>query len=62
MDGLGVPAVLLSGNHEHIRRWRLQQSLSRTLLRRPELLENLALTGEQKQLLAEFVDSIKQDD
>ncbi|PKG57215.1 tRNA (guanosine(37)-N1)-methyltransferase TrmD [Shewanella sp. Choline-02u-19] len=62
MDGLDVPAVLLSGNHEHIRRWRLQQSLSRTLLRRPELLENLALTGEQKQLLAEFVDSIKQDD
>ncbi|QQX81469.1 tRNA (guanosine(37)-N1)-methyltransferase TrmD [Shewanella sp. KX20019] len=62
MDGLEVPAVLLSGNHEHIRRWRLQQSLSRTLLRRPELLENLALTGEQEKLLAEFVDSIKQDD
>ncbi|ACJ30448.1 tRNA (guanine-N1)-methyltransferase [Shewanella piezotolerans WP3] len=61
MDGLDVPAVLLSGNHEHIRRWRLQQSLGRTLLRRPELLENLALTGEQEQLLAEFVDSIKQD-
>ncbi|WOT04325.1 tRNA (guanosine(37)-N1)-methyltransferase TrmD [Shewanella youngdeokensis] len=62
MDGLDVPAVLLSGNHEHIRRWRLQQSLSRTLLRRPELLENLALTGEQEKLLAEFVDSIKKDD
>ncbi len=62
LDGLDVPAVLLSGNHEHIRRWRLQQSLGRTLLRRPELLENLALTGEQEKLLAEFVDSIKQDD
>ena len=61
MDGLDVPAVLLSGNHEHIRRWRLQQSLGRTLLRRPELLENLALTGEQEQLLAEFVDDIKRD-
>ena len=61
MDGLDVPAVLLSGNHEHIRRWRLQQSLGRTLLRRPELLENLALTGEQEQLLAEFVDDIKHD-
>jgi tRNA (guanine37-N1)-methyltransferase len=61
LDGLDVPAVLLSGNHEHIRRWRLQQSLGRTLLRRPELLENLALTGEQEQLLAEFVDDIKQD-
>ncbi|MDR8524763.1 MULTISPECIES: tRNA (guanosine(37)-N1)-methyltransferase TrmD [Shewanella] len=62
LDGLDVPAVLLSGNHEHIRRWRLQQSLGRTLLRRPELLENLALTGEQEQLLAEFVDTIQQDD
>ncbi|GIU16091.1 tRNA (guanine-N(1)-)-methyltransferase [Shewanella sp. c952] len=61
MDGLDVPAVLLSGNHEHIRRWRLQQSLGRTLLRRPELLENLALTGEQEKLLAEFVDDIKHD-
>lgn len=61
MDGLDVPAVLLSGNHEHIRRWRLQQSLGRTLLRRPELLENLALTGEQEKLLAEFVDDIKRD-
>ncbi|MCG9729963.1 tRNA (guanosine(37)-N1)-methyltransferase TrmD [Shewanella sp. Isolate13] len=62
LDGLDVPAVLLSGNHEHIRRWRLQQSLGRTLLRRPELLENLALTGEQEKLLADFVDTIKQDD
>lgn len=57
LDGLDVPAVLLSGNHEHIRRWRLQQSLGRTLLRRPELLENLALTDEQTKLLAQFVDS-----
>lgn len=57
LDGLAVPAVLLSGNHEHIRRWRLQQSLGRTLLRRPELLENLALTDEQTKLLAQFVDS-----
>ncbi|NRD73096.1 tRNA (guanosine(37)-N1)-methyltransferase TrmD [Shewanella sp. VB17] len=57
LDGLDVPAVLLSGNHEHIRRWRLQQSLGRTLLRRPELLENLALTDEQTKLLNQFVDS-----
>ncbi|GGN12757.1 tRNA (guanine-N(1)-)-methyltransferase [Shewanella putrefaciens] len=46
LDGLDVPAVLLSGNHEQIRLWRLQQSLGRTLLRRPELLQNLALTDE----------------
>jgi tRNA (guanine37-N1)-methyltransferase len=56
LDGLTVPAVLLSGNHEKIRRWRLQQSLGRTLLRRPELFENLALTDEQTTLLAQFVD------
>ncbi|QYJ89031.1 tRNA (guanosine(37)-N1)-methyltransferase TrmD [Shewanella halotolerans] len=57
LDGIDVPAVLLSGNHENIRRWRLQQSLGRTLLRRPELFENLALTDEQTKLLAEFVNT-----
>ncbi|MBQ4888631.1 tRNA (guanosine(37)-N1)-methyltransferase TrmD [Shewanella sp. MMG014] len=58
LDGVGVPAVLLSGDHEKIRLWRLQQSLGRTFLRRPELFENLALTGEQKTLLAEFVNNL----
>lgn len=57
LDGMVVPEVLLSGNHEHIRRWRLQQSLGRTLVRRPDLLENLALTDEQTKLLNEFVES-----
>ncbi|GAA5647001.1 tRNA (guanosine(37)-N1)-methyltransferase TrmD [Vibrio proteolyticus] len=55
LDGIEVPAVLKSGNHKDIRRWRLKQSLGRTWLRRPELLENLALTDEQEQLLAEFI-------
>jgi tRNA (guanine37-N1)-methyltransferase len=54
LEGMEVPAVLLSGNHAEIRRWRLKQSLGRTWLRRPELLENLALTEEQAKLLAEF--------
>ncbi|MBO2591928.1 tRNA (guanosine(37)-N1)-methyltransferase TrmD [Shewanella algae] len=58
LDGLDVPAVLISGNHEEIRRWRLQQSLIRTLQRRPELFENLALTDEQTTLLAQFVDAM----
>ncbi|EKT4489098.1 tRNA (guanine(37)-N(1))-methyltransferase [Shewanella algae] len=58
LDGLDVPAVLLSGNHEEIRRWRLQQSLIRTLQRRPELFEHLALTDEQTTLLAQFVDAM----
>lgn len=54
LEQMEVPAVLLSGNHAEIRRWRLKQSLGRTWLRRPELLENLALTEEQARLLAEF--------
>ncbi|MGF2043776.1 hypothetical protein ACQUI3_16355, partial [Staphylococcus aureus] len=54
LEGMEVPPVLLSGNHAEIRRWRLKQSLGRTWLRRPELLENLALTEEQARLLAEF--------
>ncbi len=42
MDGHAVPAVLVSGDHAAIRRWRLQQALGRTWLRRPELLERAA--------------------
>lgn len=55
LDGKQVPPVLLSGNHEEIRRWRLQQALGRTWQRRPELLNNLALTDEQQTLLAAFI-------
>lgn len=54
LDGQRVPEVLLSGNHEKIRQWRLKQSLGRTWLRRPELINNLALTEEQQKLLTEF--------
>ncbi|MDO4627428.1 MAG: tRNA (guanosine(37)-N1)-methyltransferase TrmD [Pasteurellaceae bacterium] len=54
LDGLTVPAVLMSGNHEHIRQWRLKQSLARTWQRRPELLESLALTDEQIKLLQQI--------
>jgi tRNA (guanine37-N1)-methyltransferase len=46
--------VLLSGDHERIRRWRLKQSLGRTWLRRPELLERLELDEEMRGLLEEF--------
>ena len=54
-QGNRVPEVLLSGNHEKIRRWRLKQALGRTQQRRPDLLEKLALTPEQAQLLEEFL-------
>lgn len=49
-----VPDVLLSGNHEQIRRWRLKQSLGRTWQRRPELLAGRALSSEERRLLDEF--------
>jgi tRNA (guanine37-N1)-methyltransferase len=54
IDGQPVPEVLLSGNHEDIRRWRLQEALGRTWLRRPDLLENLDLDDEQQNLLESF--------
>jgi len=49
-----VPAVLLGGNHAEIRRWRLKQSLGRTWLRRPDMLEKMVLNAEQSALLKEF--------
>ena len=52
-EGLDVPEVLLSGNHEKIRQWRLKQSLLRTKQRRPDLLDRLELDNEQKALLKE---------
>lgn len=54
-DERQVPAVLLSGNHEEIRRWRLKQQLGRTWLRRPDMLESLELSTEQKSLLTDFI-------
>ncbi len=53
-NGEAVPPVLLSGNHADIARWRLQQSLGRTWLRRPELLAECDLTKEESGLLAEY--------
>nr|WP_256446033.1 tRNA (guanosine(37)-N1)-methyltransferase TrmD [Hahella sp. HN01] len=49
-----VPGVLLSGNHEKIRRWRLEQSLLRTLQRRPDLLEQRELSEEEAQIIQEL--------
>lgn len=54
-EGQAVPDVLLSGNHERIRKWRLQRSLIRTLQRRPELLEQRELTQEEQALLSEYL-------
>jgi tRNA (guanine37-N1)-methyltransferase len=51
---LKVPDVLLSGNHAEIRRWRKREALSRTLSRRPELLDAAELDEEEKGILAEL--------
>ncbi len=55
LDGQRVPEVLLSGNHEKIRQWRLKQSLGRTWSRRPDLINSLALTDEQRRFLDEYI-------
>ena len=55
-EGEAVPEVLLSGNHERIRQWRLKQALGRTWQRRPDLLAELELTTEQRKLLTEYLD------
>ena len=54
VGGLTVPAVLASGDHAAIQRWRLQQALGRTWLRRPELLERRGMSREERALLEEF--------
>ncbi len=54
-QGQEVPEVLLSGHHENIRRWRKQQSLLMTLLKRPELLLNREYDAEEKELLQEIL-------
>ena len=54
IDGDAVPAVLMSGDHAAIQRWRLQQALGRTWLRRPEMLERRGMSDEERALLEEF--------
>ncbi len=54
IDGLEVPAVLLSGDHAAIRRWRHKQALGRTYRRRPDLLRG-GLDEEAEHLLAEYI-------
>jgi tRNA (guanine37-N1)-methyltransferase len=60
VEGRSVPDVLLSGNHANIARWRYKQALGRTHLRRPDLLEKLDLSDEQRKLLDEFLKEQRQ--
>jgi tRNA (guanine37-N1)-methyltransferase len=52
--GHAVPSVLLSGDHERIRRWRRKAALKRTLERRPDLLQKAELNAEDEKMLSEF--------
>ncbi len=60
-EGERVPAVLLSGDHQAIARWREKQSLGRTWLRRPELLAAMELSESQQDLLQEFIHEHEQN-
>lgn len=55
-QGDTVPAVLRSGNHQEIARWRQAQACQRTMKRRPDLVEQYPLSDEEKELLARYVD------
>ena len=55
IEDLAVPAVLLGGDHEKIRQWRLQQALGRTWQRRPDLLAQRTLSAEEMILLNQFI-------
>ncbi len=57
-DGKCVPDVLTSGHHENIRKWRLNKSLEKTYLKRPDLLENREFSIEEEKMLKEIKKSI----
>ncbi|HGA2658584.1 TPA: tRNA (guanosine(37)-N1)-methyltransferase TrmD [Streptococcus agalactiae] len=60
--GMTVPDVLMSGHHENIRKWRLEQSLRKTLERRPDLLENYAMTDGERLILEKIKTEIERTD
>jgi tRNA (guanine37-N1)-methyltransferase len=61
IEGRHVPDVLLSGDHARLAKWRYQQALGRSYLRRPELVEKLELSVEQQKLLDEYLKEIDID-
>jgi tRNA (guanine37-N1)-methyltransferase len=52
--GLSVPDVLLSGNHREIDRWRRKQALKKTVEVRPDLIDGVELSGEDREILSEI--------
>jgi tRNA (guanine37-N1)-methyltransferase len=57
--GMEVPEVLLSGNHEEIRKWRRKEALRRTILRRPDLMEKFHPTGEDTVLIRQIIEEME---
>ena len=60
IEGRAVPEVLLSGDHAEIARWRMKQALGRTYARRPDLIDKLELTDEQRALLDDYLKEQRQ--
>jgi tRNA (guanine37-N1)-methyltransferase len=56
--GMKVPEVLVNGNHEEIRRWRRRSALEKTLTSRPDLLERVGLSEEDRELMAEIESAV----
>ncbi|QCI24451.1 tRNA (guanosine(37)-N1)-methyltransferase TrmD [Buchnera aphidicola (Muscaphis stroyani)] len=61
IKNMKVPSVLLSGHHDNIRIWRLQESLRKTWIKRPDLLKKKTLTQEEKSLLNDFKKKLKKN-
>ena len=59
--GMVVPEVLMSGHHENIRKWRLYESLKKTYLRRPDLLEDYNFTEEETAFLDQIKESLERE-
>lgn len=60
--GQKVPEILLSGHHENISKWRRCESLKNTYLKRPELLENVKLSEQDKKMLEKIKNDVKYED
>ncbi len=57
--GMEVPEVLLSGNHEEIRKWRRKEALKRTILSRPDLMERFELSAEDRLLIRQIMEEME---
>jgi tRNA (guanine37-N1)-methyltransferase len=52
--GMKIPEALAGGNHEAIRRWRRRMALKKTLENRPDLLQGIEISDDDREILAEF--------